>query len=498
MGIVLYNTEKRRKEPLEPRVPGRVGIYVCGVTVYDHCHIGHARVMVVFDVIVRHLRASGLEVKYVRNFTDIDDKIIRRANEQGIGWKALTEEYIDAFHEEMDALGVARADVEPKATDHLDEMTDLIEKLEAKGLAYPSGGDVLYSVDRFEGYGRLSGKNLDDLQAGSRVEVDREKKNPLDFVLWKGAKPDEPKWPSPWGEGRPGWHIECSAMSCKYLGESFDIHGGGLDLIFPHHENEIAQTEGATGHHWVRHWMHNGFVNVVSETGEAEKMSKSLGNFMTIKDLRNNFSGETLRLFILNSHYRSPLDFSQTLLKAAQSGLNRLYTALQGAKEVLGSLPEAQPDLQQSDRGGPFEGEVKRFWKAMDDDFNTPQALAVLFEVVKRLNRLMADGQGSEHQEELRVGVGVLRGLGMTLGLAGQEPEAHFTGGSDPDGGEGSDDASEGDGGLSNSDVDALVEARSAARKARNWAEGDRIRDQLKELGITVLDGKDGSSWRRS
>ncbi|MBF0184762.1 MAG: cysteine--tRNA ligase [Magnetococcales bacterium] len=484
----LFNSKGRQKEPLRLREPGRVGLYVCGVTVYDHCHIGHARVMVVFDVVVRYLRACGLQVTYVRNFTDIDDKIIQRANGLGIAIAALTERYIAAFHQDMAGLGVAKADVEPKATEHLPEMVAMIDRLLAKGLAYTGGGDVYYAVDRFATYGQLSGKQLNELQAGSRVEVDGCKENPLDFVLWKGAKAGEPSWPSPWGEGRPGWHIECSAMSCKYLGESFDIHGGGMDLLFPHHENEIAQTEGSTGHPWVRYWLHNGFVNVISDSGEREKMSKSLGNFSTIADLLAHYPGEVLRLFILNSHYRSPLDFSGELLEAARHGMDRLYTALAAAKKQLGALPEpislaalsAEPDA-------PLWQEVAEpFCLAMDDDFNTPQAIAVLFELARTINRsvtLLAQG-GAVEQSDLRNRVNLLRQLAAVLGLLLEEPE-HYFHRQNSDGGE-------------DARIETLIQQRLAARQARNFAEADRIRQQLAEEGITLQDSKEGTTWRRS
>ena len=492
MDIQLFNSMGRKKEPLTLRVPGRVGIYVCGVTVYDDCHIGHARVMVVFDTIVRYLRACGLEVTYVRNFTDIDDKIIVRAQALKVPIHHLTEKFIKAFHVDMDALGVARADVEPRATEHVAEMQEMIGTLLEKGLAYPGGGDVFYAVDRFQAYGQLSGKKLEDLQAGSRVDVDTHKKNPLDFVLWKKAKPEEPQWPSPWGAGRPGWHIECSAMSCKYLGHTFDIHGGGMDLLFPHHENEIAQTEGTHGVPWVRHWLHNGFVNVLTERGEREKMSKSLGNFHTIRDLLTHYRGEDLRFFILNSHYRSPLDFSSELLDAACHAMDRLYSALAGAKKLLQTLPEASAAILDEEDMGSWAEDVERFFAAMDDDFNTSQAVAVLFEMARKINRSVAGQAGktvassSEEMASLRQGVSLLRRLGSLLGLLAEDPDARFH-------------RQRGQAHvMADADIERLIAQRLEARLARNFAEADRIRQQLTAEGITLQDAKEGTTWRRA
>ncbi|MBF0625976.1 MAG: cysteine--tRNA ligase [Magnetococcales bacterium] len=484
MGIVIYNTMTRRREPLEPRIPGQVGLYVCGMTVYDHCHIGHARVMVVFDIIVRHLRARGLQVTYVRNFTDVDDKILRRCAETGLTLTELTERYIAAFHQDMAALGVTPADMEPRATEHLAEMQAMIRRLMDNDLAYQSGEDVYYAVNRFARYGRLSGKSLADLDAGSRVAVDPNKRNPLDFVLWKGAKAGETvRWDSPWGEGRPGWHIECSAMSTKYLGESFDIHGGGLDLVFPHHENEIAQTEGATGHPWVRYWIHNGFVNVIDAAGEREKMSKSLGNFRTIRDLLAEYPGEVIRLFILNSHYRTPLDFSRELLDAARAGLDRLYSALQGAGRAGAVLqPPPGPPDPESLTGSPFRDQAERFFAAMDDDFNTPQALGALFDLARELNRALGEGPG-----RVAEGVRVLLGLAGIVGLLGAAPDQWFK-----QAAPGAETA-----GPAPAEIEALLAQRTAARKARDFARADHIRDQLARQGITLLDSKEGTAWRR-
>ena len=486
VGIQLFNSLGRKKEPLLLRIPGQVGIYVCGVTVYDYCHIGHARVMVVFDTIVRYMRACGLDVTYVRNFTDIDDKIIQRAQTSNISIQQLTEKYIRAFHEDMHALGVAKADVEPKATEHLAEMQTMIGELLDKGLAYTGGGDVFFAVDHFPTYGQLSGKKLDDLQAGNRVDVDRHKTNPLDFVLWKKAKPGEPQWPSPWGEGRPGWHIECSAMSCKYLGEQFDIHGGGMDLLFPHHENEIAQTEGARGGKWVRYWLHNGFVNVIGADGEREKMSKSLGNFHTIRDLLGLYRGEDIRFFILNSHYRSPLDFSTALLDAAHSGIDRLYSALGAANKVLDQRPNPSLTLGEEEQMATWDAEAERFFSAMDDDFNTPQAIAVLFDVAKQLNRLLATDLTEPNRQVIFQGTRLLRTLGAMLGLLGEDPDVYFHHPGDPN--QTMDDAN----------IERLIQERLQARHSRNFAEADRIRQKLSDAGITLQDNKEETTWRRS
>ena len=499
IGIRLFNSMGRKKEPLTLRVSGQVGIYVCGVTVYDDCHIGHARVMVVFDTIVRYLRACGLKVTYVRNFTDIDDKIILRANDLKMPIHVLTEKYIEAFHVDMNALDVLKADVEPRATEHLAEMQTMIGKLFEKGLAYQggkkageAGGDVFYAVDRFQAYGQLSGKKVDDLLVGARVSVDAQKTNPLDFVLWKRAKPGEPHWPSPWGAGRPGWHIECSAMSCKYLGESFDIHGGGMDLLFPHHENEIAQTEGSHGVPWVRYWLHNGFVNVLTKKGEREKMSKSLGNFHTIRDLLKLYRGEDLRFFILNSHYRSPLDFSSDLLDAAVHAMDRLYSALAGASKILDTLPPASPSVMEKEAMGFWAGDAERFFSAMDDDFNTPQAVAVLFDMAKKINRFVADHAGGNpsqrviHKKAIDQGVCLLRSLGAILGLLTKDPDVHFH--------------RQGEQGqvMADVDIERFIQQRLDARLARNFQEADRIRQKLADAGITLQDAKEGTTWRYS
>jgi cysteinyl-tRNA synthetase len=454
----IHNTLTRAKQPFVPIEPGKVRMYVCGMTVYDYCHLGHARVMVVFDMVQRWLRASGFDVTYVRNITDIDDKIIKRAVENGETIGALTERFIGYMHEDERALGVQAPDHEPRATGYVPQMLAMIGTLEDKGFAYRAGnGDVNYSVRRFDGYGKLSGKSLEDLRAGERVEVDRDKQDPLDFVLWKRAKEGEPFWKSAFGNGRPGWHIECSAMSGTLLGQHFDIHGGGADLQFPHHENEIAQSEAANGCTFVNYWMHNGFVRV-----DDEKMSKSLGNFFTIREVLKKFDAEVVRFFILRAHYRSPLNYSDQHLEEARAGLARLYIALKGA------APEPTP----VDWAHPL---AARFRAAMDDDFNTPEAVAVLFELANEANR-----SGAADAKRL------LRALGATLGLLERNAQAFLQSG-----------PVEG-GALSDNEIEALIAARTAARKAKNFAEGDRIRKQLADAGVVLEDGPGGTTWRRA
>ena len=449
----IYNSLARDKQDFVPLRPGEVRMYVCGITVYDYCHLGHARMMMAFDLVQRWLRASGLRVTYVRNITDIDDKIIKRAaeNKEGIG--ELTARFIRAMDEDMDALGVEKPDQEPRATQFVPQMLEMISRLEKKDLAYKTAsGDVNFAVRKFPGYGSLSGKSLDDLRAGERVEVDAAKQDPLDFVLWKHSKPDEPKWASPWGEGRPGWHIECSAMGCTLLGEHFDIHGGGQDLQFPHHENEIAQSEGANGGKFVNYWMHNGFVRV-----DNTKMSKSLGNFFTIRDILKLYDPEVVRFFILRAHYRSPLNYSDAHLNDAKAGLARLYTALKGF-----SGP-AVVDWQ--------EPHAQRFKLAMDDDFNTAEAVAELH----LLANLAFGGDAKA--------AGQLKALGAILGLLQRDPQSFLQAGpgSAP----------------SAQDIQAKIEARLAARKAKNYAEADRIRKELEAAGVVLEDGPKGTTWRR-
>lgn len=460
--LQIYNTQSRSKETFKPIHDGKVNMYVCGMTVYDFCHVGHARVMVFFDVVVRYLRSRGYAVNYVRNITDIDDKIINRANENGEDFNALVDRFVDALHEDAAALGIEPPTQEPRATHSMDEIIDMIEKLIANGKAYVvETGDVYCEVSEIEEYGKLSGKNLEDLQAGARVEIGDLKRDPVDFALWKSAKPDEPSWESPWGKGRPGWHIECSAMSTQCLGNHFDIHGGGMDLIFPHHENEIAQAEGATCESFVNYWMHAGFVRV-----DDEKMSKSLGNFFTIREVLQKYPAEVVRYFLLTSHYRSPLNYTEENLQNAQAALTRFYTALRGIETAGASLPE----------GSDWE---QRFNAAMDDDFNTPEALSVLFDLVREINRLTGDQQAAASHAAL------LKKLSDILGLLQQDPEQFLKG-----------DSSSEDG-LGDEEIEQLIEARAAARTNKDWAESDRIRDLFAEQGIVLEDSADGTIWRR-
>jgi len=470
--LKIYNTLTRQKEAFNPRNEGKVGMYVCGMTVYDYCHIGHARVMVVFDTVARYFRHLGYDLTYVRNITDIDDKIIQRANDNGEDFNQLTARFIDAMHEDERALAVLPPDIEPRATQSIESIVAMIETLLAKGYAYVGGnGDVFYAVEKFSHYGSLSGKKLEDLQAGERVDVDAAKQNPFDFVLWKMVKANEPSWPSPWGEGRPGWHIECSAMSTCCLGNHFDIHGGGMDLQFPHHENEIAQSEGATGEKFVNLWMHNGFVRV-----NEEKMSKSLGNFFTVREVLKQYRPEIIRFFILSSHYRSPLNYSDEQLNEAATALNRLYTALRGVG--LTRDPDTYFD----------EGFFKvLFERAMNDDFNTPKAVAVLFELAKEINK--AKENDPERAGHLAV---ILKAFGGLLGILQTDPEAWLKG----DVAEASTDPAAG--GLSEEAVNQQIQARLDAKQAKNWALADQIRDDLKQQGVILEDAPNGTtSWRR-
>ncbi|MFQ5344983.1 MAG: cysteine--tRNA ligase [Mariprofundus sp.] len=464
MSLYVYNSLKREKERFISLKPGKVGMYVCGVTVYDYCHVGHARVMVVFDIIHRWLQQLGYDVDYVRNFTDVDDKIIRRAAERGIAIDVLTDEMIAAFYEDIDSLGCLHPTREPRATAHMPEMIAMIEALVQQGAAYVSdSGDVLYAVRTFDDYGSLSGKNIDDLESGSRVDIDQSKRDPLDFVLWKMAKPGEPAWDSPWGSGRPGWHIECSAMSCSHLGETFDIHGGGMDLKFPHHENEIAQARAANGGGFARYWLHNGFVNI-----NAEKMSKSLGNFFTIREVTEKYHPEVLRMFMLGTHYRSPLDFSDHALDAAKAGLDRLYETM---KRCHQRAPEVQGRLEDHDRA-PL---TAAFTAAMNDDFNTPEALASLFDTCRLLNK------GLDSGEDVSTLFDQFCAMTAVLGIVQYDAEAWFQSG-DVDAGR----------------IEALISERSAAKQARDFARADAIRDQLSAEGIVLEDGAGGTTWKKA
>ncbi|WP_312244208.1 cysteine--tRNA ligase [Stutzerimonas nitrititolerans] len=458
MALSIYNTLSKTKEAFQPLEGNQVRMYVCGMTVYDFCHIGHARVMVAFDVVTRWLRQRGYDVTYVRNITDIDDKIIRRANENGEPFEALVERMIAAMHEDEARLNVLRPDVEPRATQHIDGMFAMIQTLIDKGYAYaPGNGDVYYRVGKFVGYGKLSRRKIEDLKIGARIEVDEAKEDPLDFVLWKAAKPGEPSWQSPWGAGRPGWHIECSVMSTCCLGETFDIHGGGPDLVFPHHENEIAQSEAATGKQYANAWMHAGAVRV-----DGEKMSKSLGNFFTIREVLEKYQPEVVRYLLVSSHYRSPINYSEDSLKEAKGALERFYTALRGLPEVAAA-------------GG--ESFVERFGVAMDDDFNSPEACAVLFDMAREINRL----REAEPQAAAALAAR-LKELAGVLGVLQMSPDAFLQAGA-----EGKVDAAE---------VEALIAARLQARAEKNWAESDRIRDQLTAMGVVLEDGKGGTTWR--
>jgi cysteinyl-tRNA synthetase len=452
--LKIYNTLTRQKEIFSPIHPNQLRMYVCGMTVYDYCHLGHARVMVVFDMVSRWFRASDYQVTYVRNITDVDDKIIQRANLNKESISTLTQRFIDAMDEDANKLGVIRPDIEPRATAHIDAMIDIISKLVDKGHAYlADNGDVFYSVRSFNGYGKLSGKSLDDLRAGERVEIDTFKKDPMDFVLWKSVKPNEPHWDSPWGYGRPGWHIECSAMSNQHLGAHFDIHGGGQDLQFPHHENEIAQSEAAHDCRMANYWMHNGFVRV-----DDEKMSKSLGNFFTIRTVLEKYDAEVVRFFILRAHYRSPLNYSNKHLDDAKIALTRLYTALRGIEMIEQPVDWSHPA-------------ALRFKEAMDDDFNTAEAMAVLFDLANEVNK-----------EKSMITAGLLRALGGVLGLLQRDANTFVQGEMMTDG----------------LDIEALINDRIKAKKAKNFAEADRIRATLTSAGILLEDTPQGTTWRRA
>lgn len=465
MTLQIYNTLSGKKEIFKPLEEGKIKMYVCGMTVYDYCHIGHARVMVGFDVITRFLRHIGYDVTYVRNITDVDDKIFNRAAENGEEFTALTDRFISAMHEDERSLSVLSPDQEPRATAHMGEIISMIETLIEKEYAYAAeNGDVYYAIKQFDGYGKLSKRKIEDLQAGARVDVEEQKRDPMDFALWKAAKAGEASWDSPWGKGRPGWHIECSAMSTCCLGNTFDIHGGGPDLKFPHHENEIAQSEGATGQDYVNYWMHAGAVRV-----NKEKMSKSLGNFFTIREVLEKYPAEAIRYFLISSHYRSQVDYSEESLAEAQGALDRFYQSLRGLD--LSSLDAAELD----------SGYVERFKLAMCDDFNTPEALASMFELVKELNV----ARSAEEVSRVAGLAKTLVTLGEVLGVLQLDPETYFKGGAVTDG-------------LSDDEIDSLVNARTEARANKDWAESDRIRDLLTEAGVVLDDSKAGTLWRRS
>jgi cysteinyl-tRNA synthetase len=477
MSIRIYNTLTRKKEDFESIEPGKVTMYVCGPTVYDSCHIGHARSAVVFDIIGRHLESRGYEVTYVRNFTDVDDKIIRRAQELNTDCTTVSEKYIQEFYEDMDALFVRRATIEPRATEHIDDILNIINILIEKNVAYAVGGDVYFSVEAFEGYGKLSGRRLEDMAAGARVEVDVRKKNPFDFALWKDAKPGEPSWESPWGKGRPGWHIECSGMSSRYLGETFDIHGGGKDLIFPHHENEIAQSEAAFGVQFVRYWAHNGFVNI-----DHEKMSKSLGNFLLIRDILKTYHPEAVRLFLLTSHYRSPVDFTRQAMEEAETALEKIYGAMVRMEEVV----DTDAPRPKASRGDYWP----RFQAAMDDDFNTAQGIGILFEMIRNVNRILDEAEGDlsdEKKGEIQAAYDVLSRMGRILGVLNTSTETYFSSKKQ----QGLEDAS-----IDATWVEKMIQARADARKSKDWKRADEIRDELEKKNILLEDRPDGTIWK--
>lgn len=485
MTISIYNTKTGKKEPLSTIKEKHINLYVCGITVYDYCHLGHARSTLVFDMIVRYLRYRGNTVTFIRNFTDIDDKIIKRAAEQGTTTEELSNRFIEAFHEDMASLGNLKPDLEPKATEHIPEIVDLIQTLIDRGLAYEQDGDVYYRVERFANYGALSGRNLAYMMAGARIAVSDKKENPMDFVLWKSSKPGEPTWDSPWGAGRPGWHIECSAMSKKYLGDTFDIHGGGKDLIFPHHENEIAQSEGASGKPFVNTWIHHGFVTI-----KDEKMSKSLGNFLTIRELLEQYPAEVLRLFVFSAHYRTPLDFTDQTMQDAETGLDRLY----GCLATLARLPR-QGDADAADTVGKkdrqkLEKLEERFCKAMDNDFNSAQALGHIFDTVKAVNKIaqhLPPIPSQQTLDRLRQAGATLKQLGDLLGILQQDPVAYLTAKQEKI-------LSAID--LSPQQIEALIAERNKARDEKDWTRADEIRDRLLSRNIEIKDAAGGTTWQ--
>ena len=494
MPIQLFNTMTRRKELLETLELGHVKIYVCGVTVYDHCHLGHARAGIVFDVIRRYLNYRGQRVTFVCNFTDIDDKIIVRANRRKISTGELTEEYIQEYYKDMDALGVQRADISPRATEHIPDMIEMIRRLEEKGIAYRAeSGDVYYDISKFEGYGKLSRRNTEDLESGYRIEPGEGKINPLDFALWKASKPEEPSWESPWGDGRPGWHIECSVMSSRYLGESFDIHGGGNDLVFPHHENEIAQSEGCTGHSWVRYWMHNGMVHI-----NHEKMSKSRGNFFTIKAILKEHPAEVVRFFLLGTHYRHPVDYSDQVMLEARKGLDRLYNSILRLRRNAPGGGEALKEKME----GVARKFIEKFTGAMDDDFNTALGLGHLFDFMRESNAVLQEGGWQIPEEAARPALDAYEEAGKILGLFTMEPDEWFRQSQRGEGEARPDSAADGgpetaNGDLSDRDIDDLISRRSDARQRKDFAEADRIRDELTASGIILEDVPSGTIWKR-
>ncbi|MCU0581702.1 MAG: cysteine--tRNA ligase [Syntrophales bacterium] len=491
MALRVYNTQTRRKELFEPVKADKVGLYVCGITAYDTCHVGHARSAVVFDVMARFFKHRGYDVTFIKNFTDVDDKIINKANALGRTIGDIAEQYIREHNEDMDALGVKRPTVAPRATEHIDGMIRLIETLLQKDLAYVSGGDVYFSVGNFTEYGKLSGRSLDEMMAGARVDINEKKRNPLDFALWKASKENEPWWESPWGKGRPGWHIECSVMSQKYLGDTFDIHGGGEDLIFPHHENEMAQSSGASGKPFARYWLHNGFVRV-----DHEKMSKSLGNFATIRDMLKLYHPEVLRLFILQSHYRSPLDFAETSIHEARLGLERFYALLKSVKDVLSVVTnvDTPPVESFSKPGAEMLNRLQllktQFLEAMEDDFNTARAIGYLFDTVRQANNyLELTKKGAPLQEKIvifREIKEIMTEIGEVLGLFKEDPDMYFRLDREREAVKR---------GLDITEIERFLEERNLARAKKEWTKADQIRIDLAARGVTLKDGPSGTTW---
>lgn len=476
MSLRVFNTLNRKKEVFKPLESGKVRMYVCGPTVYDSCHIGHARSVVVFDVIARYLKAIGYDVLYVRNFTDVDDKIIDKANQLGIDSTTVAERFIKEFYDDMDALNVERATIEPKATDHIAQIIQFIEKLIKGEFAYRVDGDVYFSVEKFDEYGKLSGRKLDELEAGARIDINERKNNPFDFVLWKSAKPGEPHWKSPWGMGRPGWHIECSAMSNEYLGETFDIHGGGKDLCFPHHENEIAQSESISGEPFVKYWIHNGFVNI-----NQEKMSKSLGNFLMIKDVLKTYHPEVVRLFLLSNHYRSPIDFTEKAMDEVRKGLDKIYAFFARVEEKIGSVSD-----QNIEPGDCWQ----QFCDAMDDDFNSARGIGIIFDTVRTINRLLdqnANNDSNQIKKTLQCAVADIRRTGNILGILLEKPAVYFNKQQTQVLEQKSVDPAM---------IDQMVEERNKARKAKNWIKADQIRDQLAGMDVVLEDRPEGTVWK--
>ncbi len=473
MSLRIYNTMESKKVPFIPVNPGKVAMYVCGPTVYDSSHIGHARSVIVFDVILKYFRATGYDVTYVRNFTDVDDKIIKRAEELGIDSYQVAEKYIREFYEDLDALNIERATIEPKATEHIDKIIALIEILLEKEIAYRINGDIFYSIDKFKNYGKLSGRKLEDMEAGARVDIDERKKNPFDFALWKSQKPGEPCWDSPWGKGRPGWHIECSAMSSAYLGETFDIHGGGKDLIFPHHENEIAQSEGAFEKPFAKYWVHNGFVNI-----NHEKMSKSLGNFLLIKDILKSYHPDSVRLFLLSNHYRSPIDFTDKAMDESESALDKIYSTIKRIEEIADNLINDITDYP--------ENYWKMFCEAMDDDFNTAKGIGYLFDAIRHINRLLDDPQQRVHSPINSIYADI-RKIGNVVGILSETSETYFNK---------KKTKFIGKKGIDSSLIDAMVKERFEARKAKDWKKADQIRVRLAGMDIIIEDRPEGSIWK--